>query len=73
MSNRKIWIEHVEVLNETEQVFVFMAKYKGATYGDVAIVNMVMDTESQDRLLRKAIRRLEKLSDAEAKDSEYMQ
>ena len=52
---REVVLQHVEVMNETEQVFVFVTIFNKETYGVPVIMNMVLSVEKQDAEFRKTI------------------
>ena len=66
---RKVELMHVEVLNETEQMFAFRTFFNKKEYGDYVIINTVRSIEMQDTMLAQCIRNLETMKTNDATES----
>jgi hypothetical protein len=69
---REVVLQHVEVMNETEQVFVFVTVFNKETYGVPVIMNMVLSVEKQDAEFRKTILYMQNMKTKEADEAEKL-
>lgn len=52
---RKIELIYVEVMNETEHIFIFATTFNGQQYAQMLILNIALPVVMQDEKLNKAI------------------
>lgn len=52
---RKVELIYIEVMNETEQLFVFSTIFKGEIYAQPIILNMALPIGIQDLTFQKSI------------------
>lgn len=64
---REVTLEHVEVLNETEHIFVFKTIFNGRDYASPVIVNMALKPEVQNATLVTVIEALETMTREDAR------
>jgi len=55
---KQVELEYIEVLNETEQIFIFTTLFQGKKYANTIILNMATPTEIQDALLKQGVEAL---------------
>lgn len=59
---RKVTLEYVEVVNETEQFMIFSTTFDKKDLGLELILNTALPLQVQDLRIRKTVERLEKLT-----------
>jgi len=69
---RKVELIYLEVMNETEHLFVFETTFNSQTYALPVILNMALPTEIQDTELKKVIGSLANMTRKDAADSEEL-
>lgn len=63
---RKVELAYVEVLNETEQTFIWSTIFNKKMYATVITLNMALSVKHQDRELRRGIYKLEGMTREDA-------
>ena len=66
---RKVELIYVEVMNETEQVFVFETIFNKQPYAQMIVLNTALPIELQDRKLSKIILSLADMTKEDASNS----
>jgi len=66
---REVELIYVEVMNETEQLFVFETTFNKQMYARLIILNTALPVESQDVLLRVLILSLANMTKEDANAS----
>jgi len=69
---RKVEFMYLEILNETEQLMLFMTKFNRQDYGMVLVLNMALSIRSQDKQIADIVYKLEKLKTEDTKDAKDM-
>lgn len=70
---RKVELLHLEVINETEQLYVFGTMFNGQVYAQQIMLNTALPIEIQDNLFIAIINLLETMTRADAADAEEVQ
>lgn len=55
---KQVELEYVEVLNETEQIFIFTTIFNGKKYANTLIINMALPVGIQDTEISNAVNAL---------------
>ena len=66
---REVNLLYVEVLNETEQIFIFETIFNKQQYAKMITLNTALPIEMQDKLLRTIILSLAKMTQKEANNA----
>jgi len=69
---RKVELLYVEVLNETEHLFVFQTMFNKQPYARLITLNMALPVKVQDDLLRKLIIPLANMTRKDADGAIYV-
>ena len=67
---RKVELLHLEVINETEQLYVFGTMFNKVLYAQQLMLNTALPVEMQDELFRNIISMLTDMTRADAADAE---
>lgn len=67
---RKVELLHLEVINETEQLYVFGTMFNGILYAQQLMLNTALPIEMQDELIKNMIEFLEKMKREDAASAE---
>lgn len=60
-------LHYIEVINETEQLFIFSTEFDGEVYAQATYVNMAQSVAVQDSIFRRDINSLVNMSAKDAK------
>ena len=66
---KKAELIYVEVLNETEQLFLFAVEFNKKLYGLELALNLALPVTIQDIQIRRLIAKVETMKRADAKDA----
>lgn len=69
---RKVEFMYVEVLNETQQLMLFMTKFNRQDYGMVLTLNMALSVKNQDMQIAEIVYALEHMKTEDTKDAKDM-
>jgi len=67
---REVTLQLIEVMNETEHVFVFTTVFNKEVYGVPLVLNMALSIKKQDAEIRKTILYLENMKTEDANAAE---
>lgn len=63
---REVWLEHSEVLNETEVLLVFATKFNRQMYAQYTVINIASHTIEQDDAVAQIIERIQSMTRKDA-------
>ena len=70
---KKVELSYIEVMNETEQLFVFTTTFNGKTYAQPIIINMALPVEIQNITFQKTIWVLANMTRKDAAGAEVIE
>lgn len=66
---RKVEFAYLEIINNTEQLIIFVTTFNKKSYGADIILNTALPVEVQDVQIRKVIKKLETMKAKDVKEA----